>query len=77
MLPRLLASATPLDPALPTCLAEAQEQGELAPQPHPAEVADCILATWEGAIFSAKVMQSAEVVWHCIDFLFSPLLPGA
>lgn len=58
------------------CLAEAQQQGELAPELDPEVVADFMLAAWEGAILRAKVMKSAEVIRHCIDMLLQTLLRG-
>ncbi|MGD9949589.1 MAG: TetR family transcriptional regulator C-terminal domain-containing protein [Desulfobulbus sp.] len=60
-----------------TCLADAQEQGELATDLHPDVLADFVLAAWEGAILRAKVMKSPDSIRNFIDTLFLTVLrPG-
>ena len=42
------------------CIAEAQAAGEIAPTFPPQELAEFLLASWEGAILRMKVARSAE-----------------
>lgn len=57
-----------------TCLAEAQEQGSLAPDLDTDILAEFTLAAWEGAILRTKVMKSPQPIEHFIDTLFATVL---
>lgn len=57
-----------------SCIAEAQEAGELSGHLDPDAVADFILAGWEGAILRSKVMKSPESIRNFIDTLYLTLL---
>lgn len=56
------------------CLDEARQRGELATETPPEELAEFLLAGWEGAILRVKVMKSPEPIRNFIDIVFAAVL---
>jgi len=56
------------------CIREARQAGELPPSYDPQVIAGFILSGWEGAVLSAKVMQSPQPVQEFLDTLFATVL---
>ena len=56
------------------CLLEAQAKGQLAAEVDPEQLADFILASWEGAILRSKVMKSTQPMKDFIDIAFATIL---
>jgi TetR/AcrR family transcriptional repressor of nem operon len=56
------------------CIAEAQAAGEIAATVPPADLADFLLASWEGAILRAKVERDATPLQRFKHIVFATLL---
>lgn len=56
------------------CLNEARQRGDLPADINPAELAEFLLASWEGTILRAKVMKSPEPIRNFIDIVFASVL---
>ncbi|MEN8196272.1 MAG: TetR family transcriptional regulator C-terminal domain-containing protein [Pseudomonadota bacterium] len=59
-----------------TCLTEAREQGELPDHLDPADLADFMLDSWEGAVLRMKVTKSIEPLNRYIGYMFGTILKG-
>lgn len=57
-----------------SCLTEAREQGELPDHLDPADLADFMLDSWEGALLRMKVTKSIEPLNRYIDYMFTTVI---
>lgn len=71
---RLSAIFTEWTTAFATCIAEAQEAGEIAATFAPKELAEFVLASWEGAILRMKVERSAKPLERFKKIAFATVL---
>ena len=56
------------------CIAEGQQQGEIASDVDPGEAASLLLSGWQGALLRAKLTRSSEPLSHFQTLLFSRVL---
>lgn len=56
------------------CIADGQQQGEVAPDIDPTEAASLLLSGWQGALLRAKLTRSSEPLTHFRNLLFSRVL---
>lgn len=56
------------------CIAEGQQQGEIAADIDPTETASLLLSGWQGALLRSKLTRSSEPLTHFRNLLFSRVL---
>ncbi|TDT44213.1 TetR family transcriptional regulator [Halospina denitrificans] len=56
------------------CIAEGQQQGEVASELDPREAASLLLSGWQGALLRSKLTRSSEPLTHFRNLLFSRVL---
>lgn len=58
------------------CISEAQQQGEIAVEHHPDELAEFIYASWEGALIRMQVNHDLGAIDHFIQYIFTYVIPS-
>lgn len=56
---------------LAECLAEARDQGELAPETDPRQLAELLVNCWEGAALRCRLARSPAPLHAMLDFCFA------
>jgi len=59
---------------LATCIAAAQQAGEIVSTYSAAELAGFIYNAWSGAVVNMQIEQDADYLHSCIDFIFTRII---